>query len=136
MLLAFPFRQIQVQIPNPYIPDHSCPPISLVSPEKLVGCRGGSRYVEGHWGFPYLHFSNFKCSVCIVNLHIFIFYISNFQTSKLSFYQIQLSNLQPFDLSSTFQISKFKVLFFKFQIVKIRNSKVENQKFENWNLKR
>ena len=27
---------------------------SLVSPKRVVGCRGGSRYVEGCWGFPYL----------------------------------------------------------------------------------
>ena len=30
------------------IPDHSCPPSSLVSVTRVVGCRGGSRYVEGY----------------------------------------------------------------------------------------
>ena len=35
-------------------PDHSCPPCSLVPPKRVVGCTGGSRYVEGCWGFPYL----------------------------------------------------------------------------------
>ena len=38
---------------------HSFPPISLdrrsteliVSPKKVVGCRGGSRYVKGCWDF-------------------------------------------------------------------------------------
>ena len=33
---------------------HSCPPSSLVSPKRVVGCRGVSRYIEGCWGFPYL----------------------------------------------------------------------------------
>ena len=28
-----------------------CPPSSLVSRRRVVGCSGGSRYVEGCWGF-------------------------------------------------------------------------------------
>ena len=28
-----------------------CPPSSLVSPERVVGCQGGTRYVEVWWGF-------------------------------------------------------------------------------------
>ena len=31
-----------------------CPPSSLMSPKRVVGCRGRSRYVEGCWGFPFL----------------------------------------------------------------------------------
>ena len=34
--------------------DRSCPPSSLVSPRRVVGCMGGSRYVDGCWGFLYL----------------------------------------------------------------------------------
>ena len=30
-----------------YRPDQSCPPSSLVSPKRVVGCRGGNRYFEG-----------------------------------------------------------------------------------------
>ena len=46
---------------------HSFPPSSLdrrcfefiVSPKKVVGCRGGSRNVERCWGFPYLKTEKF-----------------------------------------------------------------------------
>ena len=31
--------------------------------KKVVGCRGGSRYVEGCWGFPYLKIE--MCFICI-----------------------------------------------------------------------
>ena len=31
----------------------SCPPSSLVSHKRVVWCKGGSRYAEGWWGFPY-----------------------------------------------------------------------------------
>ena len=30
-----------------------------MSPKRLVGCRGGSRYVEGCLGFPYLKIKKF-----------------------------------------------------------------------------
>ena len=30
-----------------------------MSPKKVVGCRGGSRHVEGCWGFPYLKIEKF-----------------------------------------------------------------------------
>ena len=30
------------------------PPSSLVSPKRVIGCRGGSRQVEGCWGIPCL----------------------------------------------------------------------------------
>ena len=32
---------------------------SLVSPKRVVGCRGGRRYVEGWWGFPYVKMKMF-----------------------------------------------------------------------------
>ena len=46
---------------------HSLPPSSLdrgsiefiLSPKKLVGCRGGSRNADGCWGFPYLKIKKF-----------------------------------------------------------------------------
>ena len=54
---------------------HSFPPSSLdyrsteliVSPKKVVGCKGGSRYVEGFWGLPYLKIeklANFHFMLC------------------------------------------------------------------------
>ena len=30
-----------------------------MSPKRVVGCRGGSQYVEGYWGFPYLKITKF-----------------------------------------------------------------------------
>ena len=44
--------------------DHSCPPSSLVFPKRVVGCRGGGRYVEGCWGFQdYSRFQSFQVFV-------------------------------------------------------------------------
>ena len=39
----------------------SWPMITPLSPKKLVGCRGGSRYVEGFWDFSYLKIKKVWC---------------------------------------------------------------------------
>ena len=31
--------------------------------EESVGCKGGSRFVDGCWGFPYLKINRFKVSL-------------------------------------------------------------------------
>ena len=60
-------RGSQQILGNSGVQAHSFPPSSLdrrsaeliVSPKKVVGCRGGSRNVEGCWGFPYLKIEKF-----------------------------------------------------------------------------
>ena len=39
----------------------------IVSPKKVVGCRGGSQNVEGYWGFPYLKIEK------LANVHFMVF---------------------------------------------------------------
>ena len=70
----------------------------MVSPKKVVGCKGGSRYVEGCWGFsnfknfnfpnlkipnsklPMFSFQHFKCPN--VNVPTVIFLNSSSQLSN------------------------------------------------------
>ena len=74
-----------------------------MSPKRVVGCRGGSRYVEGCCGFPYLKIESFLAS----KFHCF-------KVSKF-----------PNVNGSTFQISKVP----KFQcckLLKVQNYIVSN----------
>ena len=72
---------------------HSFPPSSLdrrfteliASPKKVVGCRGGSRNVEGCWGTPYLK---------IKKTQFLNFQFYKFPTFKLSNYNFQFPNFQ------------------------------------------
>ena len=43
----------------------SCPPSSLVSPKKLVGCSVGSRYVEGDSKILMQHFVLCNLVICV-----------------------------------------------------------------------
>ena len=71
-------------------------------PRRWSGARGGSRYVEGCWGF-----SNFKFKIPIPN---FNFHILNFRISQVS------NNTRSF---SQFQLSTFQILKkYKFQVFK------------------
>ena len=38
---------------------------------RVVKCKGGSRYVEGYWGVPYLKIKRFKVSWCLVSFYWF-----------------------------------------------------------------
>ena len=56
----------------------------IVSPKKVVGCRGGSRNVEGCWEFPYLKLPNFKMSIYnFPNAEFLIVNLSNFNFAHL-----------------------------------------------------
>ena len=95
-----------------------------MSPKKVVGCRGGSRYVEGCWGFlnSIFRFSNFQLSF-----------------SNLKFANSQISNFQMFTFPNCqfsmfpnvhFQYSIFKFQISKFQIVK-KQTKTKTSKMGN-----
>ena len=76
---------------------HSFPPSSLdrrstefiVTPKKVVGCRGASRNAEGCWGV-----SNFKTfNLENPNLEMFNLEIFNLERSKLEIYDLGFFNL-------------------------------------------
>ena len=71
----------------------------IVSPKKLVGCRGGSRYVQRCWGFS--SFQIFKCSIFKVPI-LKCFNCLNSQFLKLN------TKITKFTIS-TFQISKMQI---------------------------
>ena len=60
----------------PQVP--SCLVRSLVSPKRVVGCRGGSRYVEVWLGFPYLTMNSFLVSWFPRFLFLLVCYFSCF----------------------------------------------------------
>ena len=73
------------------------PPSSLVSPKRVVGGRGGSRYIEGCWGFPYLEIKKF------LGLKVSTF--QNFKISKLNAKTLRCV-VHAFQNESKFQIFK------------------------------
>ena len=56
-------------------------------PKRVVGCRGGSRYDEGCWGFPYLRIKQFLG-----------FKVLKFQSLKVS--KFQALKIQNFKVST------------------------------------
>ena len=75
----------------------------IVSPKKVVGCRGGSRYVEGCWELLILYFANsqfeyfafWKFKVLeMPNLNFHNFQNSNCQMIKLEMLNWENTNLQ------------------------------------------
>ena len=65
-----------------------------MSPKRAVGCRGGSRYGEGCWGFPYLKIKNIGVlGIPLLEIKSFLvsrlqsFKVSNFQNSKFPKFQ-------------------------------------------------
>ena len=83
---------------------HSFPPSSLdrrsteliVSPKKVVGCRGGSRNVEGCWGFPYLKIQK------LANCHFIFFdrYEIHIQDFEDFYGVLQRCLVQVFEMSA------------------------------------
>ena len=80
----------------------------IVSPKKGVGCRGGSRNIEGCCGFSKFQIAIFKIAISsyrisnfqildvqICNFHIFIFHIFTFQTFKVYSFTFQVSKKMP-----------------------------------------
>ena len=88
----------------------SCPPSSLVSPKRVVGCRGGSRYAEGCWGVPrrpYVLYWHSRGSLCallsISKSHLSFLRFCKFQTSQFSNFQsFKISQFSKFIISNSF----------------------------------
>ena len=76
---------------------------SLVSPKRVVGCKGGSRYVEGCWGFPYSEMKSMAST------------FQSFKASKIQ--KIRVSKFQRFKVPNFQSFKTPKLLN-----VKLRNS--------------
>ena len=75
-----------------------------MSPKKVVGCRGGSRNVEGYWGFiPLLE-------------HFNISKFRNFQISRISNVKFQICNISNFHYFKTLNFENLKSTESKTQV--------------------
>ena len=83
---------------------------SLVSPKRVVGCRVGSRYVEGCWEFPYLKIKRF------LGFLVCCFFVSWFLGLSvywfLGFLVFSCSTFLDFDVSLFRSLSGFKFQIF------------------------
>ena len=90
---------------------HSVPPSSLdhrsteliVSPKKVVGCRGRSRHVEGCWEFRNSQLVNVELLFCIFNLETY-----NYEFTSSHFYFCETLSVHLFNS----QISNFEIVSF------------------------
>ena len=69
----------------------SCPPCSLVSPKRMVGCRGGSRYVEGVLGFLVSWFLAFLVSKLLGFLVVWFLFFAFLVSSKFLGFKVSKS---------------------------------------------
>ena len=85
--------------------------------KSTVWCRGGSRYVEGCWGFPYLRIQ--KLPSCHFMFLIYIKCVSNIlqicaqRSSSFSSARLRLFNFSKFPNFKIFKVSKYKVPTFR-----------------------
>ena len=56
---------------------------TLMSPRRVVWCRGGNRNVEGWWGFPYLNIKKF-IGFSLSKFESFVFQSFKSRSSKVS----------------------------------------------------
>ena len=106
----------------PPLPVHVPTTLEHACLKKLVGCRGGSRNVEGHWGFPCLKIEKFA-GFAKFPFHVFDRYeihIQYFEEMCKDHFLVQMFG------SSSFHISKVQKLQITNFIFQLRISKFQN----------